>query len=186
MAEGANDAVISKEVSDVFTDEKYASILPGLCKYIAPNGGTIYLDDIANTTGPESHILPDGREIDVAGPTKPLMRDFVDAEASSKYLCIAESAMAYVGTLGDVANGFAKHAISCRVRAMIEIAHQQVLAQGHQSAGASRRGGEKEARDMERKLHNSLERMQRHIRGESASSTGLVSTKRARTSSIVS
>ena len=114
--------------------------MPGLCKYIAPNGGTIYLDDIANTKGPESHILPDGREIDVAGPTKPLMRDFADAEASSKYLCIAESAMAYVGTLGDVANGFAKHAISCRVRAMIEIVHQQVLAQGHQSAGASRRG----------------------------------------------
>ena len=26
--------------------------------------------------------------------------------------------------------------------------------------------GEKEARDMERNLHNSLERMQRHIRGE--------------------
>ena len=59
------------------------------------------LDDVANTTGPESHILPDGREIDVAGPTKPLMRDFVDANASSKYLRIAESAMVYTGTLGD-------------------------------------------------------------------------------------
>ena len=100
----------------------------------------MYLDDVANTTGPESHILPDGREIDVAGPTKPLMRDFVDANASSKYLRIAESAMVYTGTLGDVADGFAKHAISCRVRAMIEIAHQQVLALGQQGAGANRRG----------------------------------------------
>ena len=54
--------------------------------------------------------------------------------------------MAYAGTLGDVANSFAKHAISCRVRAMIEIAHQQVLAQ-HQGAGASRRGAGEEDED---------------------------------------